>query len=329
MSPTTGLAAGGIVTITAGAGTVFSRTPGITFATGAISVQSVSADSSTANIVLGPGVAGPATITKMGIIKGPAVGVYTVTTSNSLAAVPAISVAPTTVSDLAPAIGVPITVALGGSLRFLGSSHIFIGGVEAGLHSVSADSSTATVVPMMGSTGLVTYTNIALSFLTSVPLALNGDKSIAVGATYGGGSDANAVTLATATTINLPPVGRTYILSDAGSFANASACAGIDGCRTYKIVVPAARTYVFEVRWQGTSDMGLYRLNSSGGSATAMGGCDNGGQGASGQPENCTAAALPAGTYYLQMQFFGVVAGYPASAATVAPTFYQFRMTAQ
>lgn len=331
LSATTGLSAGSVVTITAPAGLVFSQTSAVSFPTGAIAIGSRSADSTSINVVIGPGTSGPATITKVGIVKAPNVGTFTVTTTNSIVLVPAVTVAPSTVSNLTPAIGVPITVTLGSSLRFLGTSKVFIGGREAGLQSVSADSSTATVMPMMGSSGTITYTNIALSFLASVALTVPGDKSITVGATYGGGSDANAGTIATASTIVLPPVGRSFIFSDAGPFTTSAPCAtgpgSGDGCRLYKFVLTGAATYDLEFRWQGGSDLGLYRLDSTGGSASSQGGCDNGGQGAGGQPELCTVTALPAGTYFFAVAFYGTASGYPASANTVPPAFYQFRVS--
>ena len=93
------------------------------------------------------------------------------------------------------------------------------------------------------------------------------------------------------------------------------------------VVLTGPTTYDIEFRWQGGSDNGLYRLNSTGATATSQG-CDNGGQGASGQPESCTVTGLAAGTYYFAVDFFGTGSGYPASANTVPPTFYQLRVTA-
>lgn len=330
LSKTTGLVAGDTITITAPAGLKFTPASTVTFATGANAIASRSADSSSIKVILGPGTGGVVTITNILQDYAPTLALKTLVTTNAVTATPAVTVAPTTVSNNAPLVGVPITVALGGGLRFIGTSKVFVGGTEAGIQSVSADSSTATVVPMMGSAGNLTYTNIALSFLTSVPLAVAGDKTVTVGATYGGATDPNAGSLATASTIVMPPVGRTFVFSDGAGYAASAICTGVagaDGCRIYKFVLTAATTLDFRYQWQGVADMGLYRLNNVGGGATAMSGCDNGGQGASGQPENCTAAALPAGTYYISLSYFG-----PASyggGANPAPTFTQFRVTAR
>lgn len=324
----TSAAAGATVTLTAGTNTFFAPNSAISFATGATSVTSRAADSSSISFLVGPGITGPAAVTNVGLRSAKTLPLTSATTSNSLATT-ALTVAPTTVANAAPLVGVSTTVALSGGLRFLGNSHVFIGGTEAGIQSVSADSSTATVMPMLGSTGLITYTNIALSFLNSVALAVPGDKSITVGATYGGATDANATALATATTIVLPPLNRSFIYSDAGPMSAASQCAGStgDGCRVYKFVLTGATSYDIDFRWQGGSDMGLYRFNAAGATNTAQGSCDNGGQGPSGQPETCTVTALPAGTYFFSAVFFGTGSGYPPDANTVPPTFYQFRVT--
>ena len=317
-------AAGETLVITAPNGTTFATTATVAFTTGATSAPVRAANGSTLTMLLGPGVTGPATVTGVTMTFLPAAGNLTLVSSTSLTT-PPLSVAPSTVSSLTPAIGVPITVQLGGGIRFIGSSKIFIGGREAGLQSLSADSSTATVMPMMGSTGLITYTNVALSFLTTVPLALPGDKSITVGSTYGGASDPNATALATASTVVLPPVGRSFIFSDGGALG-AGGFAGGNGTRLYKFVVTGTASYDLEFSWQGTSDMGLYRLNSTGGGASSQGGCDNGGQGTGGQPETCSVTGLAAGTYYFAVVFYDYGGG---GAANIPPTHFQFRVTSK
>lgn len=333
LNKTTGLIAGDTVTITAPAGLKFTPASTVTLATGAIAIASRAADSSNIKIILGPGAGGIATVTNVFRDYAPTLALMTLATTNAIATTPAVSVAPTTASNLTPQVGVPITLTLGGGLRFIATSKVLIGGIEAGIQSVSADSTTATVMPMMTSAGNVTYTNVALSFLTSVPLALPGDKTITVGATYGGATDPNSGSIATASTIALPPVGRSFVYSDGPGYVPSAACtlAGNgDGCKFYKIVLTAATTLDFQYRWQGGAagaDMGLYRFSSAGTGPTAMAGCDNGGQGSTGQPENCTAATLAAGTYYIGLVYFGALSY--GGGANPAPTFTQFRITAR
>jgi hypothetical protein len=315
-------AAGATVTITAPANEFFAQTSAISFPTGATSITSRSADGKTISFLVGPGITGPVTVTNVGLISAPTLPLLTFTSTDALTTT-ALSVAPTTVANAAPLIGVTTTVALGGGLRFLGTSHVFIGGKEAGIQSVSTDSTTATIVPMMGSTGVVSYTNIALSFLTSVPLALPGDQSITVGATYGGGSDPNAASFATASTITLRPTGAT-VISDTGPFTVASAqCSHAgDFCRFYKFVLTATTTYDADLEYPGGADMGYYRFNSAGSSAAGI--ADNLGQAPGNQPETGTDTNLAAGTYYIGIVYYGV----PSYGAGVqaAPAFFQLRL---
>jgi hypothetical protein len=322
-------AAGATVTITAPNNQVFSQTSAVTFTKGpAPIITARAADSTSISFLVGPGDSGVATVTKVGIKNAPILGVQTLTTSNSLN-VPAILVAPTTVSTVTPAFGAPVTVTLGGGLRFLSNSTISIGSNVAFILSMSADSTSAVIVPNVvpqggGFSGLVSYTNIALTVLTVLPVSVNGDKTITVGPLT---SDPNATALATASIFTLAPSGQASALSDSGPFNNPSQCGGIsgDGCRLYKVVLAGSTTFDLHLIWQGGADMGLYILDSGGAFSTG-GAADAGGQGPSGQPENAT-VTLAAGTYYFAVEFFGTGSGYPSSANTVPPTFYQLLVT--
>jgi hypothetical protein len=320
--------AGATVTITAPNNQVFSQTSAVTFAKGPTPIITArAADSTSISFLVGPGDSGAATVTKVGIKNAPVLGVQTLTTSNSLN-VPPILVAPTTVSTATPAFGAPVTVTLGGGLRFLANSTISIGSNVAFILSMSADSTSAVIVPNAvpqgaGFSGLLSYTNIALTVLTALPVNVNGDKTITVGPLT---SDPNATTLATASLFTLAPSGQSVVLSDSGPFSDPSQCGGQtgDGCRLYKVVLSGSTTFDLNLVWQGGADMGLYILDS-GGAFTGKA-ADAHGQGASGQPETAT-VTLPAGTYYFAVVFFGTGSGYPPDANTVPPTFYQLRVT--
>jgi len=312
---------GQTVTITAPAGLKFSPTSAVSFPTGSISITNRAADGSTISFLVGPNVTGAATVTLLTYTATPAAPAISLATSTTLTT-PALTNAITTVSNAAPDIGAPVTVTLGGSLRFLPDSKVLIGGREAGIESVSADSSTAVIVPMLGSSGAVTYTNIALSFLNTVKLALPSDgKTIAVTSVYVGPSANGTGTLATAPTIPVPAAaGRSIIITDAGPFFAGGACAtaafgGTTGCRIYKITLPAARTADVELRWAPTvADLGAFRLTDAlVGTvlADAFGG-QNGG------PEVSAAAgvAFVAGVNYLVIGTFDAT-----------PAYYQLRVT--
>ncbi len=330
-------AAGDTVVVTAIAGTVFSQTSAISFAAGAApAIVARAADSSTITFLAAPGDVGVLTVTKVGVKAVPSIVPVTLATTNAFtAAVPSPTVAPTTLSATTGLIGVPVTVTLGGGLRFIGSTHVLIGGIDAGIQSVSADSSTAVVMPMAASNGAVTYTNLVLSFLNTVPLPLPSDgKTFTVGAAFGGTTDPAAAVFATAPAITLRPQGSVMVTGGTVPSTNASECGGGtgDGCAVYKVVLTGSTTYDINLVWQGASDMGLYRFKVAGSGAVSggsgfTGNCDNGGQGASGQPEVCTVTGLAAGTYFFGVEFFGTGSGYSAGANTVPPTWFQFRVT--
>lgn len=323
---TEGLVAGDLVTLTAPAGTKFTPESAVTLTRGSISITLRSADSTTIKFLLGPGAGGFATVTNVFLDYAPTLGLRTLLTANEIATTPQVTVAPTTVSNAAPAIGAPITVALGGGLRFLSSSHLSIGGREAGIQSVSADSSTATVVPMLGSSGNITYSSVALSFLNTVPFDVPGDKSVTVGATYGGPTDANANAPGTASTVTLTG-SRSSIISDNGAFV--TSCSAIFGagatCRYYKVAVTAAG-FSGDLRWEAPSniDLGAYILNAAGTGCVSLIADDFGPQsgavGEQGIQRTCGGGALAALT---------------ASTVTIAivdfsatkPTWFQFRFS--
>ena len=317
----TSAAAGATITLTAGTNTFFSPTSVVSFGTGSISVTSRAADSSSISFLVGPGITGPASVTLVGLRSAKTLAVNSLNSTNSLVTT-ALTVAPTTLGTAAPALGTSTTIALGSGLRFLGNSHVFVGGAEAGIVSTSADSSTATIVPMTGSTGLVTYTNIALSFLTTVPLALPGDQSMTVGSVYSGPTDANATSAATASTITLTGA-RSTMISDGGALSTAcpaslAAAFGGSSCRYYKITL-AAGTATAQIKWNAgaVADLGVFLVNAAGTTCVATL-ADNNGQVAGSlgdvgtQPLNCAENAnvsITAGTYILTVVEFnyGVV----------------------
>lgn len=305
LSRLTGLNPGDTVAINAPTGLVFSQTSAVTFATGTAVVVARAADSTQIKVIVGPGTSGVATVTKVGTAANAVIGTQTLVTTNALAAVPNVTVAPTTLSTAAPAFGTSMTVTLGGSLRFLAGSKILVGGRQGYILSVSADSSTATFVPIGGSNGNVTYTGIALSFLNSVALDVPGDKTATVGAAA---SDPNATSIATASTFTLPAVGATLVLSDGGSAWPAGGpcnLAGGDGCRFYKIVTTATTSLGLELRWDnGTNtDLGAYLVNAAGTALASSGAADAFGNQAGG-PETGSWNNLAAGTYYIAIVWY-------------------------
>lgn len=325
LSRTTGVA-GDEVIITPPNGASFTQTATVAFATGANAIKTRAANGKSITVLVGPGVTGAATVAGVTLDYYPSLPALTLVSTNTMTT-PALSAAPTTLSSGTPNTGASVTVALGGSLRFLGAGKVFVGGVEAGITALSADSSTATIVPSLGSTGAVTYTGIALSFLTSVALALPSDgKTIVPSATFGGTTLAGGTDIANAPEIALPTVaGRSAVITDQGGYGTYGTCLaalGGDTCRIYKIVVPATTTYTLRGVWNNTADIGFYRLNSVGGFAATI--ADALGQSSS-QAESGTMANLAAGTYYIAVVYYG--ANSYGGGAVAQPTTMQIRIT--
>lgn len=326
LSKTTGVA-GDTVVITAPAGSVFSSTSAVTFATGQVAIVGRSADSTTITLVAGPGITGAATVTKVGVAANPAVPPVTLVTTNALTT-PQITVAPTTLSTTTPAFGASFTVTLGGGLRFTSSSVVKLGGTVAPIFSRSADSSSVVVAPFPGITGgLVSYTGIVLSFLNTVPLSVPGNQTATIGPIT---SDPNTLALATAPTITLPAPGFTTVVTGSSLFGNGSQCpasASPDGCALYTFVADTTVVLDINLNWTTGADMGLYHLNSTGGGSTATGStgsCDTGGEDAPG--ETCT-YTLAAGTYFFAVDFFGPIAYGFVGPDTTPPPWFQFSIT--
>lgn len=274
-----------------------------------------------------PGSAGPAFVTDITLNFAPTLAPRRLPTPNEIT-VPAVVNAPTTLSTATPDAGASMTVVLGGGLRFLGNSKVLVGGVEAGILSKSADSATATIVPALNSSGAVTYTGIALNFLTAVPLDLDSDgKTITPTATFGGTTLAGGTDLANAPTIAIPTViGLSTVLTDQGGYGTFSSCLtslGGDTCRLYKIVVPATQTFALEGNWDTTADIGFYRLSSTG-VATTTPIADGLGQSAT-RKESGTTGSLAAGTYFIAVVYYGV--GSYGGAAQPQPGTMQVRLT--
>ncbi|MDX2262513.1 MAG: hypothetical protein SFU84_12550 [Gemmatimonadales bacterium] len=308
LSKTTGVA-GDEVVINALPGTKFTSTATVAFATGANAIKTRAADGKSITVLVGPGVTGAATVAGVTLDYYPSLPALTLVTTNTMTT-PALTAAPTTLSSGTPNTGASVTVALGGSIRFLGNAAVTVGGVEAPIIALSADSSTATVVPALGSSGAVAFSGVALSFLTSVPLTLPSDgKTIVPSATFGGVTLAGADAFATAPEIALPTVvGRTTVMTDNGAdWGTPSQCTGApiggDNCRFYKIVVPAGQTFTLVGRWNTTADMGFYRFNSAFGAGATI--ADGLGQSATQSESGTLGANLAAGTYYIANGWYG------------------------
>ncbi|HEY4102190.1 MAG TPA: hypothetical protein VGM20_15070 [Gemmatimonadales bacterium] len=325
---------GDTLVLSAPAGSVFSHASAVTFTTGAVGIVSLSADSTKLTLVAGPGITGPASVTNVGELAAPTIVKKTLVTQDSLVS-NLLTTAPTTFSTTTPDIGVPITVALGSALRFTSTSQVLVGGTKAGIESISADSSTAQVVPLAGTTGAVTYTGIVLSYLPGTALSLPSGQSVTPTSVYGGPSSTHPNSIATADTIPLTG-SRSYVVSNGGGIptaCSAGAVAAFGGgitCAYWIVTIGTNAKMSGDIRWTAstTDDLGLI-LQSADGSGCLAVLADNKGPvlGNVGDdattPLNCGESAtqtLTSGTYLLTLVSFN-------EGGTTIPSWFQFRIS--
>ncbi len=319
--------AGDDVVITAPANTSFTTTATVTFATGQIAIASRAANKKSITVTLGPGVTGPATVAGVTLDYFPTLAALTLASTNTVTT-PALTQANTTVGSATPAVGASTTVTLGSSLRYLGNGEVLVGGVPSGIISLSPDSAIATIVPALNATGAVSFTGIALKFLTAVPLALPSNGKTIAPTGFGGVTLAGGTDITNAPEITLPTaVGKSVVVTDNGTgYAATAVCTGTlggDNCRFYKVVVPAGQNFNLTGRFDTSADIGFYRLNSAGGFSGTI--ADALGQSSSQQEAGALGSNLAAGTYYIAVTYYG-----PNSyggGAVARPTIMQIRLT--
>lgn len=319
--------AGDDVTITAPTGTTFTSTATVTFATGQLAVASRAADNKSITVTLGPGVTGPATVAGVTLDYFPTLAALTLASTNTMTT-PALTQANTTVGSATPAVGASTTVTLGSSLRYLGTGEVLVGGVPSGIISLNADSSIATIVPALGATGAVSFTNIALKFLTAVPLALPSNGKTIAPTGFGGVTLAGGTDISNAPEITLPTVvGWSTVVTDNGAgygtYGTCLATLGGDTCRIYKVVVPAGQNFSLTGRFNTSADIGFYRLTSTGAFSGTI--ADALGQSGTMQEAGALGSNLAAGTYYIAVTYYG--AGSYGGGAEASPSIMQIRLT--
>ena len=297
--------AGDTVVATAPANFRFTPASVVTGTGGVVVGLGPSADSSTISFVVGPSLNGSVTVSGLVLQYAPTVTTYSATSAGVLATPPVASFTPA-YSSATPAINDTVVMSAAG-FKFLPNATVNIGGKNAIIVGFATDSSSVSFVPIPGTaSGAPTVSGIVLSFLTSVPLSIPATASVTVPAGLSGTDS-----FGTAPTVAVPTAGQSLLLVDAGAFANDPTCTGDLGgpCRIYRIVVAAPTTIAMTLRWQGTTDLGMYLYDSTGSfDGTLI--CDGLGAGGGGQPEGCS-ALIPAGTWYFVVDSFAPFYGAP------------------
>lgn len=190
-----------------------------------------------------PGSTGPATVTNITLNFAPTLAARDLESSNEIT-VPAVASIPAVVVD--GGVNLPSTVTAAG-FKFLPDFSMTVGGVNAIILSISADSSSAQVVLPAGVTAEApVLSNVVLDFLTAVPLSLPSSNPLTTATTPYDGSapDGNALV------INVPdPVGTELVIHDTPINFGADLM-GLGGpTKYYKVVIPSAGVRGFNIKW--------------------------------------------------------------------------------
>lgn len=215
---------------------------------------------------------------------------------------PVITSVPSNVSSTTPAGGAAVTLtSTDGSFTFADNATATVGGVAGFTTSVSGAS--MTFVPQLGSTGTITVNGAVvagfpLTLLSTAPSITAGATAVAKAGTGAPG---------TAPTIEIPGAGSTRGFIDAVP-AGYATCGGTQPvpCQIYKFTLAADQAFDVAALWEGTSDVGIYFLQSDGVTAAGDGSCDANANADAGGHEECT-QELTAGTYFLAVVPFGPV----------------------
>jgi hypothetical protein len=146
-------------------------------------------------------------------------------------------------SNAAPAASEPVTITAEG-FTFLADATIAFGADTALI--LSNDGTSVTFIPIPGSTGPATVSNIAVNFLPTTPLTLETTTELTAAAFTG--TEAPA----TAPVIPVPAAGESVVLYDGGTFAGADITGdGGVGAQYYQFTVTEAGDYHFVTDWIG------------------------------------------------------------------------------
>jgi len=326
---------GDVITLNGTGNITFNNSTTVTFGTLQAVVTSVAGNGASLTFIPVPGsgystvlgMAAPvaATVTTT-IGYGPSLQSITFSSSSKLT-VPPVASLPAVFSTATPNTNEALTVTAAG-FKFLPNAFAEYGGKVQTIDSISADSSTVYMrTTQPGAADVVTFSNIALDFLTGAPLSnIPSVNTLAVSATVNSLAGTDAI--ATAPLVSMPPSLKSIQINDTYSANGSADCnngpSGID-CQIYAIVVPADGDYAITANWNSLADLGLYISDAADADQGLGTDCDQHGNGATAHPESCT-ATLTAGTWYIHLGTYAVFYGPPNN---VDPTSITIDIAAQ
>lgn len=268
---------------------------------GQVNPQNVtfSADSSTATLLVGPNVGSPLRATRI-TFRGAPQFEYSLVSSDSVVS-PVIPDLPVVMSTIAPLVGDTVTITAAPGFTFsLTSTVTWPLGATALVANSANGSSTITVLPMPGSSGLPTFTGVINASYPTFPLTLkaSGTPNLVVqnASIYGGRDNPG-----TATALTIPPV-----LTDTLEFYDLFSSPTVD--QFYRLSFAANATLALRMSWGNTADVDMLVCTSDSDPGTpgvqpGGPGCNSffgGFGGATGaNPENMPAVAFVTGQFFL------------------------------
>jgi hypothetical protein len=281
------------VTLTAPANVVFTSASAVTLVTGQAVVSALSPDSTQLTILFGPGInATTFNVTNVAVTYLP----------DQLFTLPVTSAVQTPGPPTSiPAVFTPASANGNQDIVVTAAGFVFQPGVTATVGGrkavvISAGGTVASVIirPEPGTSGVVTFNNVALDFLPAVALTgLVSVNTVTVNNTVpaiAGTDDPGTAPVV----VTLPTSGPTGFI-DQGDFSGADNLGGGGGNQNWRFTLTAARTVRFTMDWANASDIDFYLVN---GSFTAFVGSTSA-SATGAQPETQTVANLAAGTYYI------------------------------
>lgn len=289
-------ATGDTVTLSIPAPFKLSSTSRVTLTGAGNAFVSIAPDSSSIRFVIGPNSSGVASVSNVTLRGNPTVGVFTFTTAGPVTT-PALTSIPASFTPSNTSPNTPIVVTAPG-FKFLPTATATVGGLPAAVIGPTADSSSISIVPFPGTSGVVTFSNVALSFLTSVPIT-NVPSVNTVTVSGGLTPLTNTDDPFAAQTIALPSSGE-LVVYDVGSFGSPDIIGGGGDIQFIRFTLPTTRTLKITVNWNNASDIDFFLAD--GGFNNFVGSTSASATGA--QPETQTIANLAAGTYILMLVNF-------------------------
>jgi hypothetical protein len=203
---------------------------------------------------------------------------------------------PATFNTTTPQIGEDLVMTMPAGLTLLADATFAVAGAANPIVvSRASDGTSVTLQIAPGSDGPITISGVTPDF-AALDLTLNTTESVTAGSTsVFTGTDAYA-------TAPLVVPGGFY---DLGTWGGGADC-GLP-CQIYSVDVPAAGDYTFSLTWDNETDLGLYVLDNT--LSYLSDACDAHGNGAGAGPEECVINFPAAGTYYLEVESFGIFYG--------------------